>query len=139
MRGLIILPLMSVLTMGQAPVPALPEAFLITRNDCTTLVRHMPGADTAYRPGVDVHGRPVAAADLSPGIETHANVDIDIAVRLQRRGNSQTGRRPYGAEALVGRATVLADGRAYFNGHPLHDEWQQALAAYCGEMLTGRR
>ncbi|HIC81294.1 MAG TPA: hypothetical protein EYP07_10060, partial [Kiloniellaceae bacterium] len=36
----------------------------ITRADCQRLVRHLPAADVAYQPGVDVRGRPVAPADL---------------------------------------------------------------------------
>jgi hypothetical protein len=38
----------------------------VTKQDCARLVHHQPSADVAYQPGVDVHGRPVAAADL-PG------------------------------------------------------------------------
>ncbi|MBI5165781.1 MAG: hypothetical protein HY985_17995 [Magnetospirillum sp.] len=40
------------------------EKVVITRADCQRIVRHVPGADVAYQPGVDVHGRKVVGADL---------------------------------------------------------------------------
>ncbi len=52
-----------------APAPAIQAPsqaeVRITRQDCQRLVHHVPAADVAYRPGVDVHGKPVVAADLA--------------------------------------------------------------------------
>jgi hypothetical protein len=43
-----------------------PIVITITKTDCSRLVRHVPAADVAYQPGVDVRGRKVASADLDP-------------------------------------------------------------------------
>jgi hypothetical protein len=139
MRRLFILTIISILTMGQVKQPALPDALVITRKDCADLVRHVPMGDVAYRPGVDVHGRPVVAADLTPRLDVPAQVDIDIIVRPFHRRGGRGGGTGYSGEGYVGRASVLSDGRAYYNGRPVHDEWQQALATACREALLGGR
>ncbi|TAN53703.1 MAG: hypothetical protein EPN26_06725 [Rhodospirillales bacterium] len=41
------------------------ETVRVTRQDCQRLIRHVPSADAAYQPGVDVKGRKVAPADLA--------------------------------------------------------------------------
>lgn len=44
-----------------------PMVITITKTDCSRLIAHQPSADVAYKPGVDVKGRPVASADTDPG------------------------------------------------------------------------
>lgn len=53
---------------AQAPqdVAGQPVRIVITKVDCSRLVRHVPAADVAYQPGVDARGRAVAPADM-PG------------------------------------------------------------------------
>ncbi|OAN50828.1 hypothetical protein A6A04_17155 [Paramagnetospirillum marisnigri] len=43
-----------------------PMVITITKTDCSRLIQHQPSADVAYKPGVDVRGRPVASADADP-------------------------------------------------------------------------
>lgn len=43
-----------------------PMVITITKTDCSRLIQHQPSADVAYKPGVDVRGRPVASADTDP-------------------------------------------------------------------------
>ena len=43
-----------------------PIRIVITKVDCSRLVRHQPAPDVAYRPGVDARGRAVVPADI-PG------------------------------------------------------------------------
>lgn len=43
-----------------------PVRIVITKTDCSRLIRHVPAADVAYKPGVDAKGRAVAPADM-PG------------------------------------------------------------------------
>jgi predicted nucleic acid-binding Zn-ribbon protein len=51
---------------GGASVSSGPMVITISKPDCSRLVRYVPSADVAYKPGVDVHGRPVVSADADP-------------------------------------------------------------------------
>jgi hypothetical protein len=54
----------------------------VTPADCRLLERHQPAPDVAYRPGVDVRGRPVAPADLggAPGFELPPVLEFTLAL-----------------------------------------------------------
>lgn len=43
-----------------------PMVITISKPDCSRLIQHVPSGDVAYKPGVDVRGRPVASADADP-------------------------------------------------------------------------
>ncbi len=43
-----------------------PMVITITKMDCSRLIQHTPAPDVAYKPGVDVRGRPVVSADADP-------------------------------------------------------------------------
>ncbi|WP_173985479.1 hypothetical protein [Magnetospirillum sp. SS-4] len=62
------------LVLSAAPVQAQqaakgaggPLVITITKADCSRLIQHRASADVAYKPGVDVRGKPVASADTDP-------------------------------------------------------------------------
>ncbi len=112
----------------------------ITRADCARLVAHVPGPDMAYRPGVDVYGRAVAPADLGgpPRIELPEIILIDIEIDLLQRFGIPASPALYDGDAEVGEV-AYRDGRFTFNGQPLRDEAQAALAARCRKVVDGRR
>ena len=113
----------------------------ITERDCARLVQHVPDADVAYQPGVDVNGRPVVPADLpgSPQIQVPESFSIPITVDLASRlGIPPGGDADFTAEAAIGRVDVLADGRAFFNGQPLQDEAARQLSLLCQERTVGK-
>lgn len=58
------------LAQQEIPLPQ-PIRIVITKVDCSRLIRHMPSADVAYQPGIDAQGRAVAPAD-APGSATDA-------------------------------------------------------------------
>lgn len=67
----------TVAVMGPEPIVVVQE------RDCQLLQRHTPSADTAYQPGKDVQGRPVAPADLQTGampIQLPEVVTFDVAI-----------------------------------------------------------
>lgn len=126
--------LLAALTLMAAP--ALAET-----RDCAWLVRHVPDADVAYRPGVDVHGKPVAPADLAPAPsvlpDNRVMLDLSLPLRLFRGGPS---RRVDEADVLVGVAEFdLATGEVRVNGQSLNGPDTAALVAWCRGRLKGTR
>jgi hypothetical protein len=49
-----------------------PMVITISKPDCSRLISHTPAPDVAYKPGVDVRGKPVVSADADPGREAFA-------------------------------------------------------------------
>ena len=104
----------------------------ISRRDCERLVRHEPGPDVAYQPGVDVHGRPVVPADLGGGspIELPDVIYIPIEVLIQDKYGIPANSVLYDATALVGVVSVRGN-QVYFEDKPLTDPEIAALEAAC--------
>lgn len=111
------------------------KAVVVSAKDCRRLIRHYPDADVAYKPGVDVRGNPVTAADLNgPRLEVLPDkLTIPITVDLLN-GFGIAADSPLALEAETTIGTVEYDikkGTMTYNGQPLGDSEQQALAAAC--------
>lgn len=109
------------------------EAVAVAEAECRLLARHMPAADVAYQPGVDVRGRRVVPADASPHgqIATPQQVALDVSIPL-RALLFEPQRRLAEAEVQVGRLAVdLASNELVFNGRPLTDPELAHLVAAC--------
>ena len=54
----------------------------VSRTDCERIVKYTPAPDVAYKGGVDVHGKPVAPADLNAGsqIKLPDQIFIDLSL-----------------------------------------------------------
>jgi hypothetical protein len=116
------------------PMAYAESIVIISRNDCARLIVHHPAPDVAYQPGVDVHGRPVAPADLpgsNPSVAMPEEIAIDITVELQKRFGLPPNSALYKPEARVGTVVVKPDGSATFDGQPLTSPEAGALAALC--------
>lgn len=106
---------------------------------CRRLVRHVPDADIAYRPGVDVRGNAVAAADL-PGtnvlkLPDKIQFDLTVDVLSDYGVDADSPLSPIG-EAKLGAVTFdTLSGALTFNGEPLGDPEQAVLAAACRKAL----
>lgn len=104
---------------------------------CRNLVQHVPSADVAYQPGVDVYGKPVAPADLpgSAQIQMPSQITIPLTFNLAKTLNLKTSQYPYntlgaGTEGVLGTLTVEGN-HVLFNGKPLSDSDQDNLAVLC--------
>jgi len=100
---------------------------------CRYLPRHTPTPDVQYRPGVDVHGRPVAPADLpgSAGAAPMERFEIPVTLRFARRlGFATPGADALPATTEIGRLTVQGD-RILFNGQPIGPAAEADLVAVC--------
>jgi len=116
-----------------AVAPAQAQQVAVTAEQCQQLVAHFPRPDVAYTPGVDVYGRKVAPADLpsSGGITTPQTFTFDVNADLRKYGISSNS--PLSLPSVgVGRITIEDQGRrVYFNGQPLGDTEQRAVAEAC--------
>jgi hypothetical protein len=125
------LPVVLILTLAGWVAPANAEV-AISRRDCERLVRHEPAPDVAYQPGVDVHGRPVAPADLGGGsqIELPDVIYIPIEVLIQDKYGIPANSVLYDATALVGVVSVRGN-QVYFEDKLLSDPEVAALEVAC--------
>ncbi|MBL8834191.1 MAG: hypothetical protein JNL71_17500 [Rhodospirillales bacterium] len=116
------------------PAPAPSTKVEVTGIDCRRLfVEHRPSADVAYKPGVDVHGKPVASADLNPTpqIKVPETVAFDIAVDLKRFGVPAASPL-FQPNVKLGEVRMdLASGRVLYNGQPLGNPELEALREVC--------
>ena len=104
---------------------------------CRALVKHTPDADVNYQPGVDVHGKPVAPADLpgAPQMQMPQTFTIPLTISLAKVLNLNTSQPPFSqlgpsTEATLGTLTVTGD-KVLFNGQPISDTQQDNLAVLC--------
>ena len=127
------------LALGVAAAPAVAESVpvRVDRDACAKVVAHVPDADVAYKPGVDVNGRSVAPADLSGSPQIDSFV-VTLELDLRRFGIRVPGARGLDPELQLGLITVEGN-RVYYNGQPLDDPEQLRLAAACREFLKRRQ
>ncbi len=144
-------PLLAVIALSLlAPVAAAAQSaqgtkqrVSITADDCRRLVAQVPSADVAYTPGVDVHGRPVAPADL-PGsggtmqvLPKELNFDYTInptAFMNKAQGATASSALAASSNTMMSVAKIhfdLASGQLTINGQPVDGTGQQAIAAEC--------
>ncbi len=150
--------LISIVTLSTSSAALSAETVKLSTGDCSKLVQHVP-ADAAYKPGVDVRGKPVVPADLGGGSsitipdEINIQIGIDLADRLALRDArriqpttpglpgqptpSDPVRKvlPYEGKAAIGTLTIKGND-AYWNGERIAPQDEVLLAAACAKGLT---
>ncbi len=120
------------------------QALSISVTDCQRIVGHKPSADVEYKPGVDVHGKSVAPADLGGGygMTLPESIDIQIGVDLadrlalrdsRNRGKAQDPVRkvmPFNGQASLGTLSVRGND-LYWNDQRLQPQDEALLASAC--------
>jgi hypothetical protein len=105
---------------------------LLTAQECQYLTEYQPHKDGSadYQPGVDVHGKPVVEADLTPSvIQPPAVYSFDLTVDVAKYMGLNTPTGLLG-ETKMGVITV-DNGQVSFNGKPLEGDAVSALKALC--------
>lgn len=123
--------------LAQQEIPTQPLRIVITKTDCSRLIRHVPAPDVAYQPGVDVHGRAVAPADMpGSGADAIPNLlpevlEIPLTIKpLQGQTYAKSGSGD--SQATLGTVRYdMAKGTFTFNGQPLGSAEQEELARAC--------
>jgi hypothetical protein len=103
---------------------------VISAEECRYLTAYQPAPGVEYQPGVDVRGKPVVEADITPSViqppEKYSfALTVDVAKYI---GLTE----PTGVlgEAKMGTITVEG-GKVRFNGKPLEGDAEAALVALC--------
>ena len=120
------------------PVTVTESPVYITRNDCQALVGHQPSTDVTYKPGVDVHGKYVAPADL-PGSQMSGLVPDKITFDLKINPLAYAPALPTAqgqkfANTAMPLAHVEVDlktGETRLNGRPLDDAQTLVVREAC--------
>jgi hypothetical protein len=84
-----------------------------------------------YKPGVDVHGKPVVEADINPSpVKAPDTISFDLTVDLAKYAGIAV---PAGTEAkaTIGAVTVDKAGHMTFNGKPMEGDAEAALRELC--------
>lgn len=123
--------------LAQQDAASQPVRIVITKTDCSRLIRHVPAPDVAYQPGVDVKGRAVAPADM-PGSGADAIPGLlpdvlEIPLTIKPMQGATYAKRGSGdSQATLG--TVRYDmnkGTFTFNDRPLTSPEQEELSRAC--------
>ena len=122
--------LLALALLAAAPQAA-AQTIVVDSATCRALVAHVPAADVAYRPGVDVQGRRVAGADLEPSSPPVLAREFSFDLQVDLAGRVPAHSRLFEPALTVGRITMTADGRFAFNGQPLGDPERVAIAELC--------
>jgi hypothetical protein len=98
---------------------------------------HHAVADATYKPGVDVHGKAVAPADVpsSTSFALPNKIAIPLTLDLAKSLNLNVSQYPYnrlgtGTEVQLGTLTLEGD-QVFFNGKPLTSQDQEGLLTAC--------
>lgn len=123
--------------LALVPVGAAAEGNMqVDRATCARLVGHTPSADVAYRPGVDVRGRPVASADLdgegqaSP-LQLPQTFETNVAMNpMDKLSTTKYANSTMSAGKV---AYDTASGQVSYNGQPITSSQTAALTKACRE------
>ncbi len=139
--------LLLALSAGPAPAqtqPLLPGPIQLTPDAgrerpvvdlslCQRLTRHVPAPDVEYKPGVDVHGRPVVPADLpgSAGVQPPIPIDLPLSIDLARRMGIALPSVPRLPDDVTAVWLSVVGDQLYLNGQPIDPGAEDRLYAYC--------
>lgn len=97
---------------------------------CQFWSMHKPSTDAAYKPGVDVHGKPVVPADINVQMPSlpPSRITFPITVDMARQFNIPV---PEGTkmDTDMGMIDVYTDGKILYNGQDMSAQ----AAALCAE------
>lgn len=107
----------------------------VSDDACAMMISHQPDSDVpaSYQAGVDVQGKPVVEADLSPSpLQAPDEVSFDLTVDIAQYLGVSTLPKAEGLLGL-GRITVKRDGQVMLDGQPLESGQESALRSLCAE------
>ncbi|MBX6368519.1 MAG: hypothetical protein IRZ04_11075 [Rhodospirillales bacterium] len=126
---LLLIVLALALALDAAPLAA--QTLVVRPEICAALTTHVPDPGVAYQPGLDARGGKVAPADLAGfGGPSFNEVALQLTPDLKKRLGIKLDETLFPGGVELGYVTVR-DGRAYYNGVPLAEGSEAALASLC--------
>ncbi|MDO8606289.1 MAG: hypothetical protein Q7R40_07125 [Phaeospirillum sp.] len=121
--------------LGGAPAVAqqangAPMVITITKTDCSRLIQHQPAPDVAYKPGVDVRGKPVASADADPSRAEFARKVLPEVLEFPITINPMN----YGARKSAYKSKATTEAAIAAGGGTATAAQSQALATAEGKL-----
>ena len=134
--------LISTVASAQQSLSPLALPVTVSKTDCQRLIQHVPAPDVAYQPGVDVHGKSVAPADLpssGPTIPLPDQIQFNYTINPTNYGLTaaqaqQKSQLVTGNNSQASIATIkfdLSSQKLTVNGQPLSSSDQQGVIAEC--------
>ncbi len=119
-----ILDCFAALAMTMFVIPAHAQEQANTETFCHLLAEHTPSADVEYKPGVDVHGKPVVPADLGQPLNNFETIEIPVELDLAQKFGLNT---PAGIELkpYVALVSIHKDGKVDYNGQDISKQAYQ--------------
>ncbi len=126
--------------VGITVCQAAERTIAMARSDCRLAIEHVAAYGVDYQPGVDVHGDPVAPANVEEqDVVLPDVIPISISTDLREQFLLPADSPLLNVDAGIGIVEFqLSSGRLYFNGIELSEADEQALAASCREALPPR-
>ncbi|MDX1922336.1 MAG: hypothetical protein SFW65_04315 [Alphaproteobacteria bacterium] len=120
------------------------QTIRVDASACRYVTKHVPDADVAYKPGVNVHGKKVVPADVAPPTDYHVEdslylrLTLDAAkafgLKVPKIPTVTPGNNPnvpaVTGETVAGYIT-FKHGKAYLNNQPLDHAGERQLAVLC--------
>ncbi len=107
-----------------------PLVITITKTDCSRLIQHQASADVAYKPGVDVRGKPVVSADADPGRAEFAKKIVPEVMEFPVTINPMN----YGARKSAYKSKSSTESAIAAGGGTATAAQSQALASAEGKL-----
>lgn len=122
------------------PATAQGQTLVISDADCRALVAHVARNDVNFKPGVDVHGRPVKPADLESNstIKLPDEISIDISLEIYTFLQRTAPRGLEKSKTSLG-AVTFKQGRVYFNDQPIDNGANGPIAEACRAKLKAAK
>jgi hypothetical protein len=130
--------MLAILAATPATAGVLKQKVSVSKQDCRWLVRHRPSADVAYKPGVDVRGRPVKPADLESNQQVDLPPVIAIPLHVPLGNVLKKGSSTAVDSSEVGAGLVTVDrrsGEVKYEGKTLAPAEAKRMTAACRKLL----
>ena len=110
------------------------ETLVLTSEECRHITRYEPAPGVDYEPGVDAHGREVVPADLTDNrMELPSNLTIDLTALVFELLEREPPQGLRDSTISLGKVVIHESGLISYNGKPLGDTYQNAIAQACLE------